>query len=221
MTTRATYTLPGIYRGDDWNVIIGMYGSGGGLIGSADEGAGATLVDSSNQLVLPAGVKIRSGNRTPRDFNDDDIGQQVTLLNGVGLDDGTTIIARAPDGRSATLSANATADRTADAVFAVRAKDISGFTITGQCRVNADGDKQFDLPFVTDRYPYGVLEILMPSRARATVLGLPLTGPGATQITDTISAVGPYDIQFVDDVTGFTSTPVVGTIPFVKDITHP
>jgi hypothetical protein len=148
------------------------------------------------------------------------VGTQVTLLNGDGITDGTTILDFAVDGRSATMSAPATADRTADAVVAVRSKDISGFTITGQVRDGSeDGAILFSLPFVLTRALYGALEIFIPSKARAIALGLTVTGGSPDLFADRINKGGIYDIQFVDG-DGVTTTPVLGKVAVTKDRTH-
>jgi hypothetical protein len=220
VTTRAKYDLPGIYRGDDWDVLIGFYGQGGGLIGTALEGGGASIASGTNTVTLPSGVMIRNGSNAPRGFVDADIGSQFTLLNGEGLADGAVITDVDPTGRSCSLSVSATATRDGDCVCVVRAIDLSGFDVSGQVRSSSDAtDYLFDLPILADRFAAGVLEIFMPSRQRATIASLPLTGAHPV-ITDTVAAVGPYDIQFVDQASGYTTTPLRGVVSFVKDITH-
>lgn len=219
MTVRVVADLPPIYRGDDWDVVQGAYGRFGGVVGNEKE-SGVQIAAGDDHLVLPSGVMIRAGGRAPRLFNADDVGTMLTQMNGLTevVPDGTTILDVDVDGLGATLSAVALDDGV-DLAFVVRARDVSGFTITSHVRKSPDDILQWSLPFTTDRYPFGIIRSTIPSRRRAEVISAPTTPVGA--ITDTLPlGTFMYDIEWVDDATGLTSTPMLGNLTVGPDRTH-
>lgn len=225
MARRATLNL-NIYRGDDFDDVLGIYNAGGGIIGINGGGpnTGAKITNGNNQLLLN-GQLIKSAGSAPRKFNAGDVGKVITLITGSGIADGRTITAIASDGLSATMNGNASATRD-DCAIIVRAMDLSIFTINAQVRQQADASTVlFNLPILTPRRAYGILQFFIPSKHFADIAGSP-AGPSYLDgslpgVTDNLPVTGGvFDIQFVETATGRTRTPIVGKVTIDKDVTR-
>lgn len=174
-----------IYRGDDWSHMFVFMAEDIGLYVTD-----AQFTNGVNQLIIPSGGLI------PEHEN-----AFVVAVNGGGIIDGTRIDSVATDGRSASMSGNATLTRKRARV-AVGVTDISNFDLLAQVRSNPDA-------------PTPITTFTLDEARK--MYGLVLFKLGHS-VTELLAAAGSWDLQLTDQDNGLVSTVAGGTMSVTKDI---
>lgn len=134
-----------LYEGDDWSHQLAIVDDGGRYIEDA------RIVNLNNQISSAKGG-----------FTDDDINTTITVVSGGGVPDGTTIIAVASDGFSATMSTNASQTRKKVRCI-TRASNLANYTFKAEVQPAAGitGTPLISLRIDSSRKAAGLLRLYL------------------------------------------------------------